>query len=69
MQRHFFTTSHGKGPYDGVGGSVKRHVKRASVQIIGKHVHTLVGILTTVWRTLQEYNLFMYPVKTSKMKK
>jgi hypothetical protein len=55
MQRHFFTTSHGKGPYDGVGGSVKRHVKRASVQIIGKHVFTLVGILTSVWRTLQEY--------------
>ena len=29
---HFFATSHGKGPYDGVGGTVKRLAARASLQ-------------------------------------
>eukprot|EP00731_Ephydatia_muelleri_P007129 Em0003g1377a len=29
---HFFATSHGKGPSDGVGGSVKRSAARASLQ-------------------------------------
>ena len=29
---HFFATSHGKGPCDGVGGSVKRLAARASLQ-------------------------------------
>ena len=29
---HFFATSHGKGPYDGISGTVKRLVARASLQ-------------------------------------
>ena len=29
---HFFSTSHGKGPCDGVGGTVKRSAARASLQ-------------------------------------
>ena len=29
---HFFATSHGKGPCDGVGGTVKRSAARASLQ-------------------------------------
>ena len=29
---HFFATSHGKGPCDGVGGAVKRLAARASLQ-------------------------------------
>jgi hypothetical protein len=29
---HFFATSHGKGPCDGVGGTVKRLAVRASLQ-------------------------------------
>ena len=29
---HFFATSHGKGPCDGVGGTVKRLAARASLQ-------------------------------------
>ena len=29
---HFFATSHGKGPCDGVGGSVKRFATKASLQ-------------------------------------
>jgi len=29
---HFFATSHGKSPCDGVGGTVKREVARASLQ-------------------------------------
>lgn len=32
---HFFATSHGKGPCDGVGGSVKRLAARASIQRTG----------------------------------
>lgn len=32
---HFFATSHGKGPCDGVGGTVKRLASRASLQLIG----------------------------------
>ena len=29
---HFFATSHGKGPCDGLGGTVKRLAARASLQ-------------------------------------
>ena len=29
---HFFATSHGKSPCDGIGGTVKRLVARASLQ-------------------------------------
>lgn len=29
---HFFATSHGKGPSDGLGGTVKREARRASLQ-------------------------------------
>ena len=29
---HFFATSHGKGPCDGIGGTVKRLATRASLQ-------------------------------------
>ena len=29
---HFFATSHGKGPCDGVGGTIKRLAARASLQ-------------------------------------
>ena len=29
---HFFATSHGKSPYDGIGGTVKRLVAHASLQ-------------------------------------
>lgn len=29
---HFFATAHGKGPYDGLGGTVKRGAARASLQ-------------------------------------
>ena len=32
LQCNFFTTSHGKGPCDGVGGTVKRLAAKASVQ-------------------------------------
>jgi hypothetical protein len=32
---HFFATSHGKGPCDGIGGSVKRLAARSSLQRIG----------------------------------
>lgn len=29
---YFFTTSHGKGPCDGIGGTLKRLARRASLQ-------------------------------------
>ena len=29
---HFFATSHGKGPWDGLGGTVKRLATKASLQ-------------------------------------
>ena len=29
---HFFATSHGKGPCDGIGGTVKHNATRASIQ-------------------------------------
>ncbi|CAF2174414.1 unnamed protein product [Rotaria magnacalcarata] len=32
---HFFATSHGKGPCDGIGGTVKRLAARASLQRVG----------------------------------
>ena len=31
-ERHLFATSHGKGPCDGIGGTVKRLATRASLQ-------------------------------------
>ena len=31
-KRNFFATSHGKLPFDGIGGTVKRLVTRASLQ-------------------------------------
>ena len=34
---HFFATSHGKSPCDGIGGTVKRLVARASLQAIVDH--------------------------------
>jgi hypothetical protein len=38
---HFFATSHGKGPCDGVGGSIKRNAARASLQLAVKdHITT-----------------------------
>jgi hypothetical protein len=30
---HFFATSHGKGPFDGIGGTLKRLALRANLQI------------------------------------
>lgn len=38
---HFFATSHGKGPCDGIGGSVKRLASRASLQRTGNDDHIL----------------------------
>lgn len=32
-EHHFFATAHGKGPCDGIGGTVKRMVARASLQL------------------------------------
>ena len=37
---HFFATSHGKSPCDGVGGTVKRLVSRASLQLITDAIDT-----------------------------
>jgi hypothetical protein len=36
---HFFATSHGKGPFDGIGGTVKRLARRASLQIAATIKH------------------------------
>ena len=33
---HFFATSHGKGPSDGIGGTIKREATRASLPRIDK---------------------------------
>lgn len=35
---HFFATGHGKGPCDGIGGSVKRLASRSSLQRIGREL-------------------------------
>ena len=36
---HFFATSHGKSPYDGIGGTIKRLVATASLQATtGNHI-------------------------------
>ena len=38
---HFFATSHGKSPCDGIGGTVKRLVARASLQAcVDNHIQT-----------------------------
>ena len=34
---HFFASAHGKGPCDGIGGTVKRHARKASLQAISGH--------------------------------
>ena len=31
---HFFATSHGKGPCDGIGGTIKRLARRKSLQSV-----------------------------------
>ena len=38
---HFYATSHGKGPSDGLGGTLKRLATRASLQRpYGEHIQT-----------------------------
>ncbi|KMQ84659.1 hypothetical protein RF55_17363 [Lasius niger] len=37
---HFFPTSHGKGPCDGLGGTLKRLAARASLQRIDNPIQT-----------------------------
>ena len=37
---HFFPTSHGKGPCDGIGGTLKRLASRASLQKINNPIRT-----------------------------
>lgn len=42
---HFFATAHGKGPCDGVGGTVKRMAARASLQLpIDAQITTSQGL-------------------------
>lgn len=41
---HFFATSHGKSPCDGIGGTVKRLVARASLQDRWTHSHTFSNV-------------------------
>ena len=44
---HFFATSHGKGPPDGVGGTVEREAATASLQQVHSgHITTPVHILS-----------------------
>ncbi|XP_044594868.1 uncharacterized protein LOC123272234 [Cotesia glomerata] len=38
---HFFATAHGKGPCDGIGGTIKRYAARASLQLaVDKQITT-----------------------------
>ena len=44
---HFFATSHGKGPPDGVGGTVKREAAKASLQRVHSgHITTPLELFT-----------------------
>ena len=47
-ERHFFATSHGKSPCDGIGGTVKRLVARASLQATVDH-HILTAREMLKW--------------------
>lgn len=46
---HFFPTSHGKGPCDGIGGTLKRLAARASLQRVNNPIRTPKELFT--WAT------------------
>ena len=46
---HFFPTSHGKGPCDGIGGTLKRLAARASLQRVNNPIRTPRELFT--WAT------------------
>jgi len=46
---HFFPTSHGKGPCDGIGGTLKRLAARASLQRVNNPIRSPEELFT--WAT------------------
>jgi len=52
---HFFPTSHGKGPCDGIGGTLKRLAARASLQRINNPIRTPQELFT--WATEALHNI------------
>ncbi|KAJ8940674.1 hypothetical protein NQ318_017723, partial [Aromia moschata] len=62
-QWHFFATAHGKGPCDGIGGTIKRHAPRASLQLaVDKQITTSYELYA--WASAPE-NLSNIEVKFS----
>lgn len=53
---HFFATSHGKGPCDGLGGTVKRLAARASLQSINSPINNATKFYTWVKNNINHIN-------------
>lgn len=53
---HFFPTSHGKGPCDGLGGTLKRLAARASLQRIDNPIRTPLELFNWAKETLPNIN-------------
>lgn len=59
---HFFATSHGKGPCDGLGGTIKRLAARASLMNINNPINTAVKFYTWVQNNVKNVNTEFFDV-------
>ena len=65
---HFFATSHGKSPCDGVGGTIKRLVARASLQATtGNHILNAKELFS--WAKANISGIEMLSVSTEEIEK
>lgn len=59
---HFFATSHGKSPCDGAGGTIKRTVKKASLQrTADHHILTPTAMFDFCSTQIPGIKFFLYP--------
>lgn len=63
---HFFATSHGKGPCDGLGGTIKRLVARASLQNVNDPINTAAKFFTWVNKNVSNVNSEFFTIKEYK---
>lgn len=52
---HFFATSHGKGPCDGLGGTLKRIARRTSLQLLGPSAQQIDTPLRFYWWAKEKF--------------
>ena len=65
---HFFATSHGKSPCDGIGGTVKRLTARASLQATDAN-HILTPMQMFQWATENIKNITFFFISAEDIKK